>query len=344
MDPTIDQDSERLLEVYPEGANFDNIVVTGSSGMLGQYHVELFAEISRKLSNNVTIHAFSREPTPYLIALSKYYPESIRIQNYEDPFSSIARNGRTHVVHAASPASPESYVGNLQSLVFTNLVLSMDLNKSFSFGNNHLTLFSSGEVYGPAPTVPTSETSFDAFDHLGARGAYPELKRTAELIFLGEKGIDSTSASALRIFHTFGPGVNLQQTRIFSTVLKSLLDSMPIELHSDGSAKRSFMYAGDLAHAVMQLSNMGTSGAFNVGGRDEISILEFSQLASKLVEGTEVSTLVSNQNNIPQATATRGLANTERLNALGWHTLFTTEDALEKTLTSLLWRRSAGLL
>jgi len=89
---------------------------------------------------------------------------------------------------------------------------------------------------------------------------------------------------------------------------------------------------------------MGTCGAFNVGGRDEISILEFSQLASKLVEGTKVSTLVSNQNNIPQATATRGLANTERLNALGWHTLFTTEDALEKTFTSLLWRRSAGLL
>jgi UDP-glucuronate decarboxylase len=344
MDPTVDQDANKLIGVLPEGSMFENVVITGSSGMLGLYHVELLAEISRKLSNKIKIHAFSRSPSPYLITLAEYYPESIHIENYETSFSAVNSDCKTHVIHAASPASPESYVGNLESLISTNVLMSHDLVNIFSQADNHLTLLSSGEVYGPVPDVPTSETSFDGFDHLGPRGAYPELKRVAELIFLGESEFKASSSTALRIFHTFGPGINLDQTRIFSTVLKCLIDSRPIQLHSDGSAKRSFLYAADLVHATMRLANSGITGAFNVGSGEELSMIEFSKLASRLVPGTNVETLTPSKNVVPQASAARGLANTDRLQEQGWQPLFTTEAALERTLTSLKWRSARGLL
>ena len=246
-----------------------------------------------------------------------------------------------HIIHAASPASFSSISKDVASIIESNVLLTERLTSILERNGGKITFFSSGEVYGTSPKLPTKESDYAGFDHLLPFGIYPEVKKFAELklrIWHEKTGIP---VSILRIFHTFGPGIVESDTRVFSSVIYDLVNNRDIALNSSGEAQRSFLYTSDLAKAINILEPQAGFEVFNVAGDQEISILEFARLVSshntmsKVTfpsQSTEVSSI---QNPIM-----RGLADTTKLKNLGWKPTTSMEQAITNTIESLMWRQS----
>jgi UDP-glucuronate decarboxylase len=344
MDPIVDLDVATSLERGIATTSRQNFLVTGGTGMLGGYVLEYLCELARLEGREVRIVAIARRVTPYLKKLSNFYPQSLCISSPEDIPIAMNQGDDWFVVHAASPASPETFDSDRIGLIDTNIQMTLRIVESLASHGGHLVYFSSGEIYGPTPDLPTRETSFSGFDHLGERGEYPEMKRAGEAIINSYSSQFGFGATCLRIYHTFGPGIDPNQSRIFSSVIRSIIDQSPIVLRSTGQAKRSFLYASDLAVATLICANQNGFRAANVAGDQEISIREFADVGSQ-IGGEKCPVLImqsepaDGSNELVQSPIMRGFADTSRLKTLGWNARVTVEEAIIQTTTSVQWRQ-----
>lgn len=142
-----------------------------------------------------------------------------------------------------------------------------------------------------------------------------------------------------RIFHTFGPGLNLDDGRIFSDVLRAALAGRPIVLTSDGMARRAFCYLADTVSAFFHLLLAGRPGlACNVGNPDnELTIRDFAALASQLSDPPlDLQFAEPDLAAYTPASTSRGQPDITRIRALGWTPRVTAADALSRTYRSFL--------
>lgn len=341
LDPVIENDATEYLESGDSRYLGERVLITGANGMLGSYLTEICLCIALKAHSTLQLLAFTRRPNSSLLRLKSAYPNFIAISTYEG-FTDRLRNFQpTTVIHAASPASPEMYERS-SGLIEANITRTAEILQGLKGCDSHLIFLSSGEVYGPRPRLPTREDDYSAFDHLGPRGAYPAAKRAAEFLINADQE-SMASKSILRLYHTYGPGVALNQTRIFSTVLQNLLEGNEISLRSDGTARRSFLYALDLARALPQVRLHQGCEVYNVAGSEEISISDFASTAATLV--SPPATIVKRTQDAPSGVAPspilRGLASTEKLRRLGWTPQISLREGLRRTYESVVWRAAS---
>ena len=89
--------------------------------------------------------------------------------------------------------------------------------------------------------------------------------------------------SIIRPFHTYGPGIDLDDGRVFADFVRDVISGSDIILKSDGSAKRAFCYISDATIGFLTVMFKGECRqAYNVANPStEISMLE---LATKLAD------------------------------------------------------------
>jgi dTDP-glucose 4,6-dehydratase len=154
-------------------------------------------------------------------------------------------------------------------------------------GVTRLLFTSSGAVYGSLPheasedVAPSPETS------------YAKAKLAGELL-CAEYGFATILA---RLFTFLGPGLPLDSNFAVGNFLRDAVAGGPIVIKGDGKARRSYLYAADLAIWLWTLLLEGESATpYNVGSPDGVSIAELAQEvvtnacpdASIVIEGGEV--------------------------------------------------------
>jgi UDP-glucuronate decarboxylase len=333
----IAEDCKRVLDSGIQFGLKDNIFVTGASGMLGQYTVEFFLALQDILETDLNIYINFRKDNPYINYLVSNNARVLHRLTISEFSTKLLQAGENKMlIHAASPSNMESLKDDPTNLLECNLIQVLDFSKIFATSGGTFTFFSTGEVYGPNPPLPTSELDFSPFNHLDIKGVYGESKKIAELILFINSLQNEFQFNALRIFHTFGPGINLNDPRIFGSLLKSLYLKMPITLRSDGSSRRTFMYTGDLLQAILVTCNISKSSVLNVGGTEEISILDLATKVSNLTK-PKLEVVFSKEKIDFQSNFSikRGVADTTELSKFGWKNLFSVEEAFSRTLRSL---------
>jgi dTDP-glucose 4,6-dehydratase len=240
------------------------------------------------------------------------------------------------LIHCASPANLNSVNLNPEDLLETNLVQILNFAKIFSKTGGKITFFSSGEVYGHNPKLPTTETDFSAFNHLEFGGIYAESKKMAEMILYLHSLNNQFNFDIYRIFHTFGPGLKLTDGRIFGSIIESLYYRKPILLRSDGSARRTLMYSADLLQAILITNCRPENLVLNIAGEKEHSILELAQIASNLVSPKlEIIKSMDGDDKGSNNSIRRAVADTTKLANMGWKVLFDLETSFSRTLESI---------
>jgi UDP-glucuronate decarboxylase len=333
----IAEDCKRVLDSGIQFGLKKNIFITGASGMLGQYTVEFFLALKDILEIDLNIYVNYRNGNSYINYLVLNNTKVLqRLSNSDFSVKLLQCGENKMLIHAASPSNMESLKDDPTNLLECNLIQILDFSKIFATSGGTFTFFSSGEVYGPNPPLPTSELDFSPFNHLDIKGVYGEAKKIAELILYMNSLQNEFKFNALRIFHTFGPGINLNDPRIFGTLLNSLYYKMPITLRSDGSSKRTFMYTGDLLQAILITCNRSKSSVLNVGGTEEISILDLAKKVSNLTK-PKLEIVFSKEKIDFQSNFSikRGVADTTELSKLGWKNIFSVEEAFSRTLRGL---------
>ncbi|MDP8937531.1 MAG: NAD-dependent epimerase/dehydratase family protein, partial [Actinomycetota bacterium] len=155
-----------------------------------------------------------------------------------------------------------------------------------------LLLASTSEVYGKNTDVPLAE---DANRVLGspvvARWAYSIAKAIEEIVayaYSRERGLDVV---VVRLFNTVGPRQNPSYGNVIPRFVRQAVAGEPLTAFGDGLQTRCFCHVSDVVDAFLRLmdSPEATGEAFNVGGTEEISMVDLAkrvlQLAASYVPG-----------------------------------------------------------
>lgn len=247
-----------------------------------------------------------------------------------------------YIIHAASQASPKYYgvdpVGTLSANVLgTHRLLELAREKKSS----RFLFFSSGEVYGTVTDeqVPTGEGEYGCLDPLDIRSCYAESKRMAENMVVSWFHQFGVPGLIVRPFHTYGPGMALDDGRVFADFVADMVCGRDIVMKSDGTASRAFCYLADAVAGFFTVLFRGETGtAYNIGNeRAEISIGALAELLVGLVPEKRlkvVQSVTGSGQGYLKSPVSRVCPDTERARKLGWEPRTGLSDGFLRTIRS----------
>jgi UDP-glucuronate decarboxylase len=333
-DPVVKFDVQHYLD--SGGTGFGNCAILGASGMLSSYLLDFISSVNLNCGEKSKVFGFSRSKSLYIKNLSQR--PNVEIYSLIQ-LEQLLNMEEINVIHAASPSSLTNLVNDTHSLIESNVKITSLAQSYLKKTGGRFTFFSSGEVYGHSATIPTKESDYSPYDHLDIKGFYPEVKKYVELI--SKMWFEDTNlpVTILRIFHTFGPGIRNNDTRIFSSAIYSMLEKNEINLNSSGLATRTFLYSSDLASAISLSSKKEGFEVFNVGGQDEMKIIDFANLVATYSDNCVVRSIESPSHQLQSnSNILRGYPNIDKLKSIGWEPTVPIAEAINRTIRSVQWR------
>jgi len=348
--PIIEEDLENIIQAelpwhLLEG---QRVLISGANGFLPAYMVETLLYLNEKRfarNRNVQVLGLVRNRDKALKRFSHYRERNdleLLVHDMSSPVFPIIEGDVSYVIHAASQASPRYYgtdpVGTLLPNVvgtYNLLELSRKRNiRSFLF-------FSSGEVYGEvrAGNIPTKESDYGYLDPTNIRSCYAESKRMGETMCVSWFQQFNVPAKIVRPFHTYGPGMDLQDGRVFADFVRDIVQSRNIHMKSDGSAVRAFCYLSDAIRGFFSVLLKGNNGeAYNVGNEQgEISIAALAELLTTLYPEKGLVVVRDNVNEPQgylQSKISRNSPDSAKIGALGWKPVVSLREGFDRTIRS----------
>jgi nucleoside-diphosphate-sugar epimerase len=263
------------------------VLITGGNGFVPAYMVETLLYLNDAANAGIHVIALVRNREKALRRLGLLAERSdvaIVVQDVREPYT--GPGSIDFLVHAASQASPKHFgvdpVGTFEAnVVGTQRMLEL-AHKAKAEG---FLFFSSGEVYGqPAdPSRLVKESDYGYLDPLNVRSCYAEGKRGGETLCACWHAQFGVPAKVVRLSHTYGPGMESSDGRVFADFVADIVAGRDILLKSDGSARRPFCYLADATIAFFTILLRGNSGeAYNVGSGTQSSILELAETLCRL--------------------------------------------------------------
>ncbi len=317
------------------------ILITGINGMLAKYLAYSLLSISDIY--NIKILGTVRSESDFKNNQREIYDHpNCKILELElNDLTKLIEYDVDIIIHSASKASPKYYKLDPVGTSYTNVIGTYNLLE-FSRSQNlkKFIFFSSGEVYGELNnTTDVSEHIGGFVNQLDLRSCYAESKRMGENLCISYLEQYQIPTCIIRPFHTFGPGIKLDDGRIFADILNSLVSKKDIYLFSDGLAKRSFCYISDATIAFFRIISRGKIGeAYNVANVNNTNtIIELSELIlGQFPElKLKVHTNVNNQNYLRSQTMNSKI-NVSKIIELGWAPKIGMVEAFMRTYKSIL--------
>jgi UDP-glucuronate decarboxylase len=344
--PVVEEDLRRIVSSpLPWNRLFGKtILISGASGFVPAYMLETLLYLNESAGAGIRAVALvrNRERAARRLGHLAGRPDlTIVVQNVQDPYLGPA--AVDFVVHAASQASPKFYstdpVGTFASNVLGTWRMLETAREARSEG---FLFFSSGAVYGRIedPSVPISETTFGGFDPVSVRSCYAEGKRAGETLCACWHSQFATPAKIIRLSHTYGPGMDLNDGRVFADFVADVVAGRNIVMKSDGSAQRPFCYLADAIEGIFTVLLHGKNGeAYNVGSDSEISILDLANLLCRLFP--ERNCQVVRQERGPrdpyiESPISAGHFDISKIKSMGWAPTTSPEEGFRRTVKSYL--------
>jgi nucleoside-diphosphate-sugar epimerase len=148
----------------------------------------------------------------------------------------------------------------------------------------------------------------------------------------------SLPALIVRPFHTYGPGMALDDGRVYADFIADIVANRDIKLNSDGSAIRAFCYIADASVAFFTVLLKGEPGqAYNVGNRNgESSILQLANLLTGMYPEKNLTVIrfESQEAGYIKSVVSKIVPDTEKIRKLGWNASFNLEKGFDRTIKS----------
>jgi len=270
------------------------IFITGGTGFFGCWLVESFCHINRALGLGARMVVLSRAPEvfaakcPHLAGDSSIAFHKGDVRSFGFPEGDFG-----YVLHAATETSGRGVPG-LPLDTFSTIVYGTERVLQFAAACHagKFLLTSSGAVYGnqPPELIRLPESYSGAPNPLESGNAYGEGKRTAELLCALYQNAGGVECKIARCWAFCGPHLPLDQHFAIGNFIRDVLAGRPIQIQGDGTPRRSYLYAADMAVWLWTiLFRAPALVPFNVGSANDVSILELAQtVAMTLSPQTEI--------------------------------------------------------
>lgn len=335
--------SEDLLDILNEDIPWEKfrnstVVVSGASGILPSYMVETLLTLNNRYQYNVNVIGLVRNIEKAEKRFAQYLGNSALRLIKHDVLAPFFYDGKVdYIIHAAGQASPKFYgadpVGTAEGHVIgtSNMLRFATGKKVKSF-----LYFSSCAIYGYITEGIVDEQYVGKVDPLDIRSCYPEGKRMGENLCVAYYKQYQVPAKIIRIAHTYGPLMPLDDGRVFTDFVGNILRSEDIQLNSDGSAVRPMLYLSDAVKAYFRVMLLGNDGeAYNIVSDDYISILNLAETLVSLYPDKNLKVSYKKQPaGYLQSKEKDNRFSITKIEKLGWKQKYSIKDGFKRTIES----------
>ncbi len=348
MNNIIKEDMEKLFDRNYQWSLLKDstVLVTGSYGMIASYVVYFLIYLNEEHNMNIKIICQGRKREKMSARFGVYRDKEYFFEEYFDLNEKIRIIHKAdYIFHAASLADSSYFQKNPIEVEEPNAVGTYFLLqyareckvKGFLY-------FSSGAVYGKMSEqgVDITEDMYGIVDPLDMHSCYEESKRMGEtwcVSFYREHGIPVKIA---RMGHTYGPTMDIKNdSRVFASFMKDVMEGQDITMMSDGSAQRLFCYVADAVAAFFLLLFKGKAGeAYNVCNTEGfISVAELAETLVSLFPEKHLKVIKKERTDTGSyLEATFNKANKpieSKLRQLGWYCEYTVKDGFQRVAKAL---------
>lgn len=264
------------------------VLITGANGLIPSYMVDTCMALNRRplLDSPVHVLVLVRNEAAARSRFARYQNNPHLEFLVQDVCEPVSWPGRVDfIIHAASQASPKYYNADPVGTLSANVMGTLNLLKLAVEKQVESMLFlSSGEIYGQVPDafIPTKEEDWGHVNPMSVRSCYAESKRMAETMCVCWHHQYGVPVKVVRPYHTYGPGMKLDDGRVFADFVGNILNRQDIAMTSEGTAIRAFCYLADATAGFFTILLNGVNGeAYNIGNPEGAASI--SELASTLV-------------------------------------------------------------
>lgn len=348
MNKIIDEDIKIIHEdktIPWERFRDKSVLITGASGMLPVYMAYTILGLNKYSGYNTHLYALVRNKARAEELFADWMTDEridMIVQDVSQPIHIDAPID--FIIHAASQASPKYYSVDPVGTINANVLGTINtLNLAKEKNVEGYLFFSTGDVYGIVPNenTPFSESDYGYIDLLNVRSCYGESKRMGEQLCVAYHHQYGVPTHMVRIFHTYGPCMRLDDRRVFADFVGNILRNENITLRTEGGAVRPFCYVTDAVRAYFKVLLEGEQAtAYNVANTNEA--LSIRQLADELVTiypekglsviiQKDINDIVTNKMKSPVEYL---LPDCSRIQALGWHPIVSAKEGFRRTIDS----------
>lgn len=261
------------------------LFVTGGTGFFGRWMLETLLRANEEFGLGAKATVLTRDPqrvaqdAPHLSA-----SPAITLLAGDVRTFGLPRPGLTHILHLATESGPNLTPGASfrTSVHGTERVLELAART----GARKMLLTSSGAVYGAQP--PDLQRLFEEFPGAplvqDASAGYAHGKRVAEHLCALAASETDLEVKVARCFAFVGPLLPLDANFAIGNFIRDALRGERIEVKGDGTARRSYLYAADLAVWLWTILIRGASGRpYNVGSDVDLSIADLAAKVAAVV-------------------------------------------------------------
>ena len=329
------------LEIDWSKIDHKRMMITGATGMVGKYLIEVLLYRNAHYNAGITIYAVGRDEAKFRSRFEglagseglKFFKADV-----QKPMDCPER--LDYVIHMASNTHPRLYASDPIGTEMSNILGAYYLLDMVSGMPVCRFLFtSSGDVYGDnrsgKPYLDEADCGY--IDCNTLRAGYIEGKRASEALcnaYREAKGVDFVTARLCRIY---GPTMQLTDSKAISQFIMKATQGEDIILKSEGKQTFSYLYIYDIVSALLYVLTRGESGsAYNIADKNQTPALR--ELAGKLAEvaGTKVIF------DLPDELETKGAStfqdvrlDSTRLCALGWRPAVAMDEGLRRTVEQI---------
>jgi nucleoside-diphosphate-sugar epimerase len=329
---------EHTRDLWPEMRG-ERIFITGGTGFFGCWLVESFCHANRELGLGAHATILTRNPAaflakcPHLEADRALTLHTGDVRDYEFPSGKFS-----HVIHAATETTGADDPLRLLSMIVDGTERTLQFALQAGVGKFLLT--SSGAVYGrqPAKLTHVPESYLGAPNPLDPASTYGEGKRVAELLCALYQNSTIAKgqlfeAKIARCWAFCGPHLPLDAHFAIGNFIGDVIAGRPIAISGDGTPRRSYLYAADLAIWLWTILFRGPSLVpINVGSAHDVSIRELAEIiVTTLAPHTPIHAA---RQPIPGAAPVRYVPSVERAETvLDLRPAVSLEEAVRSTFT-----------
>ena len=264
------------------------VLITGGAGFIGSHLAEAYLEAGHEVyviddlstGSLENIKPFQSDPR----FKDRLFVTIDTILNRE---TMLELTGICDVVfHLAAAVGVRYILENPLKSIITNIQGTEVVLETCNKFKKKVLVASTSEVYGKHKHAPLVETDNIIYGpSTKFRWSYAASKLMDEFTALAYYRSRGLQVIITRLFNTVGPRQSGAYGMVIPRFVLQAIKGEPLTVYGDGHQTRTFTYVKDVVDALMGLmdSEKAVGEIFNIGGTEEISILE---LANKIIQAT----------------------------------------------------------
>ncbi|MFC1815275.1 GDP-mannose 4,6-dehydratase [Thermodesulfobacteriota bacterium] len=264
------------------------VLITGGAGFIGSHLTEAYLAKGDEVYIIDDLSTGSQENIQPLIEDPRFKDRLfVFIDTIFNNDAMLELTGTCDVVfHLAAAVGVRYILDNPLESIRINIQGTEKILELCSKFKKKVLIASSSEVYGKhvhAPLVETDNIIYGPSSKF--RWSYAASKLMDEFTALAYFRTNDLKVIIARLFNTVGPRQTGAYGMVIPRLVSQALKNIPLTVYGDGQQSRTFTYVKDVVEALMALmaADNAVGEVFNIGGTEEITILD---LAKKILKQT----------------------------------------------------------